>query len=143
MPRRIVLVGAAIAGFWLYRWCLKWALGHATAMPFPSWWLYVVTRPYGIMVWAVVWHTLACALVATPFAWLLARYCGRAGLYLAGVATLMIVGPDLPATIRYFGQMSNFGRVVTVLDTVKLLLILPLLVLIFRRSPSNFRWSGP
>ena len=143
MAKRIALIGAAIAGFWLYRWCLMWALGHATAMPFPAWWLHVVPRPYGIMVWALMWHTLACVLAGAPYAWLLARYYGRAGLYLACIATLLIAAPDFSPTVRYFGHMSTFARTVTVFDTLKLLLVLPLLVLIFQRSPSNFRWSGP
>jgi len=142
VARRIALICAAVVGFWVYRWCLGWA-AIATAMPFPSWWLHVVPRPYGIMVWAVLWHTFANVLVATPFAWLLARYYGRVGLYLACITTLIIVVPDLSPMIRYFGQLSSFGRTVTIFDTVKLLLILPSLVLIFRRSSPNFRLTGP
>jgi hypothetical protein len=144
MIKRLTLTGAAIAAFWLYRWSLFWALGHATAMPFPSWWLHVVPRGvHGIFLWALLWHTLAVVVVAIPFAWLLARYYGRYGVYLACAATLLIVGPDLPSTAGYFGQMSGFQRGVTLFDITKMLVALPLLVLLLRRSPSNNRWSGP
>jgi hypothetical protein len=144
MATRITLIGAAIAALWLYHWLLELVLGLATAIPFPAWWLHVVPRQaHGIFLWTLLWHTIACIAVAAPFAWLLARYYGRFGVYIACAATLIIVGVDFVTPAHYFGRMSNFGRGVTLFDAAKVLLILPLLVLLFRRSPSNLRWSGP
>jgi hypothetical protein len=47
---------------------------------------------------------------------------------------------SLPGLVRFFATMSPRVQVITAFDNLKLLLVLPLLVLLIRRLPSNNRW---
>ncbi len=144
MGKRLMWVAAAIAVWWLYRWCLISAAGYVAAIPFPSSWLHFVPRhTHGIMLWADWWHTVAVVVVSLPFAWVIAQYAGRYAIYIACGVTVVTLAGEVASIAQYVSTMSSGILAVTILDFVKILLVLPLFVWLLRRSPSNFRWSGP
>ncbi len=139
-----IWAATAIAVWWLYRGCLISAVGYAAAIPFPSWWLHVVSRhSHGIMFWADWWQTVAIVVVALPFAWVIARYAGRHAIYFACVVTVATLAGEVASIAQYISAMSSTMRVITIFDFAKILLALPLFVWLLRRLPSNLRWSGP
>src|SRR4051794_13327680 len=128
MAKRVLSIFVAIAAVAIYRLTLSYAVGYAVAMPFPSWWLYLVPRSaHGILLWSLLCHTVAVILVGLPFAWLFARLYGRLGVYLGAVATLIVVVPDGLSLAQRFGSMSAFLQAIVVTDMIKLLVVLPIL----------------
>ena len=143
--KRILFLIACAGLLYAYQYALVWTTGHALALTIPPVWsASFESRLSGTLSWMIVVHTLAVLVVSMPFALLIARF---GGPHAPAIALAFTVGLfavfSLPGLIEYFGTMSARARVVTVFDQIKLILILPLMVLLIVRLPSNLRWSGP
>ena len=143
--KRIVLLIACVGLLYAYQYALVWGVGHALALSIPSAWsASFPSRLSGALTWIHLVHTLAVLTVSVPFAVLIARF---GGPHAPAIALAITVGLfavfSLPPLIEYFGAMSPRARVVSVFDQFKLILMLPLLVLLMRKLPSNNRWRGP
>jgi hypothetical protein len=141
--KRIVLLIALIGLLYAYEYALAWGIGHALALPIPSGWRgSFPTRLSGTLSWIILMHTLAVVFVSIPFALLLERFGGaRAPLVaLALTVTLFLVFSLVPA-IAFFGTLPSRTKLVTAFDYSKLVLVLPLLVWLIRKLPSNNRWG--
>ncbi len=143
--KRIVLLLALIGLAYVYEYALVWAIGHAQALPIPSGWRgFFPTRLSGTLTWIIVIHTLAVVIISIPFALILARFGGpRAPLVaLAMTVALFSLFSLLPAIV-FFGTLPTRTKLVTAFDYTKLVLVLPLLVWLIRKLPSNNHWRGP
>jgi fucose permease len=146
MRRRIVLGALAVGLAWLYVKVLIFTIGVALAQAPPPWWGPLFTiHVIAVSAWVVICHTTAVLIVALPFAYLIARLYGRAGVLLALGLTIALYAFDpLPAVLTYFHTFSTHTKIITLFDAVKLLGILPGLVWVFGRLPSNQRvWTPP
>jgi len=143
--KRIVLLIACVGLLYAYQYALVWGVGHALALPPPSGWrASFPTRLSGSLTWLIVVHTLAVLIVSVPFALLIARFGGpQAPVIALGITGALFAVFSLPPLIEFFGILSSRVRVVSVFDQIKLILVLPLLVWLMRKLPSNNRWRGP
>jgi hypothetical protein len=143
--KRIILFIACAGLLCAYQYALVWGIAHALALPPPSGWRALFpTHLSGSLTWLIVVHTLAVLIVSVPFALLITRFGGPH----APVIALAITGAlfavfSLPPLIEFFGIMSPRVRVVSAFDQIKLILMLPLLVWLMRKLPSNNRSRGP
>ena len=142
---RIVLLIAVVGLLYIYNYALVWGIGHAMALPIPSGWRSSFpTRLSGTLTRMILVHTLAVAIISVPFALLIARFGGRLAPVIALAMTLTLFAVfSLPPLIAYFGTFPTRMKVVTGFDQIKLILVLPLLVALIRKLPSNNRWRGP
>ena len=143
--KRIVLLIACAGLLYAYQYALVLGVGHALALSIPAAWsASFPSRVSGTLTWIILVHTLAVLVVSVPFAVLIARFGGThaPAIALAITAGLFAIF-SLPPLIEFFGIMSPRTRVVTAFDQIKLILVLPLLVLLMRKLPSNNRWRGP
>jgi hypothetical protein len=145
MRTTLVVLVTCIALFWVYNYVLVWTIGHAMALPEPSRWAGLFpSRLSGVLTWMQVAHTTAVAVASIPFAFLIAHFYERRAV---GVALLITVATfavfSLPSLVAYFSTFSTRVQLITVFDNLKLLLVLPALVMLIRKLPSNNRWSGP
>jgi hypothetical protein len=143
--KRIVLLIACIGLLYAYHYALVWGTGHALTLPIPSAWrASFPTRLSGTLTWMILVHTLAVLIVSIPFALFIARFGGRPAPAIALAFTVVFFAIfSLPALIEFFGTLPIRQRIVTGLDQIKLILVLPLLVWLMRKLPSNNRWTGP
>jgi hypothetical protein len=142
--KRLVLVIACAGLLYIYLYALVWGTGHASALPIPSSWLRLFpTRLSGTLTWMILVHTLAVATISVPFAWVIARFGGRrAPLVALAMTVTLIILFSLPPLITFFGTFPTRMKVVSAFDQIKLLGMLPLLVWLIGKLPSNNRWSG-
>lgn len=145
MRTTLVVLVSCIALFWVYNPVLVWTIGHALALPQPSGWNGLFpSRLSGVLAWMQLAHTAAIVVASIPFAFLIAHFYGRRAAGLALLITLFTFALfSLPALVAYFATYSPRMRVITVFDNLKLVLVLPALVLLMRRLPSNNRSRGP
>jgi hypothetical protein len=82
-------------------------------------------------------------VVSVPFAYLIQRLYGRYGpaVALAMTLTLFVVFA-LPA-LRYLSDSPTRLKVVTIFDQIKLVGVLPVLVWVLGKLPSNHRFGRP
>ena len=141
----LVVLITSIALLWVYENTLIWTIGHAMALPRPSHWGGLFpTHLSAALTWMQLIHTTAILVVSIPFAFLIAHFYGRRGVWLAlGLTAALLVSTEVPAFIRYFDIESPRVRIVTAFDFLKILVILPVLVLLMHRLTSNNRWRGP
>jgi hypothetical protein len=100
------------------------------------------TRVNAATAWMVLCHSAAVLIVSVPFAYLIHRTYGRHGPLVALAMTLtLFVIFALPAW-RYLGDASTRQRVVTLLDQIKLIGVLPALVWLLGKLPPKQRLSG-
>ena len=145
MRHRIVLGVVALSLAWLYFKILVVTIGVASAQAPPLWWIHLFTSHMSAMItWIVVCHTTAVLIVALPFAYTIARLFRRVGVLLALGITIALYAIDpLPAVLAYFQMYSTHTRIIMLFDAVKLVGILPGLVWLFSRLPSNNRLERP
>ena len=143
MRQRIVLGVLAIGIAGLYVELLVLTIGVAASLPPPSWWSHVFpTHVSSAILWMVLCHTTAILVVALPFAYLIARLYGRVAVLLALAITFALYAVDpLPTLISHFGGFSARMKVITLVDALKLLGVLPGLVWLFGRMTSNNRFE--
>ena len=143
--KRIVLVIACAGLLFAYQFALAWGTGHALALSIPSAWsASFPSRLSGTLTWMILVHTLEVLIVSVPSALLITRFGGPHAVAAALAITIgMFAVFSLPPLIEFFGTMAPRTRVVSVLDQIKLILMLPLLVLLMRKLPSNNSWRGP
>ncbi len=145
MRTTLVVVATSIALLLLYSNILTWTIGYAMALPEPSQWAGLFpTRVSGVLTWMQLAHTTALLAASIPFAFFVAHFYGRRGVWVAlGITAALLTWISLPGLVQAFATSSPRDQVITAFDNLKLLLVLPLLVLLFRRLPSNNRWRGP
>jgi hypothetical protein len=143
--KRVVLIIACAGLLYAYQYALVWGTGHALALSIPSAWsASFPNRLSGTLTWMILVHTLAVLIVSVPFALLIARFDGPHAPAIALVITgTLFVFLSLPPLIEFFTTLPMRQRVVTGFDQIKLILVLPLLVWLMRKLPSNNRCSGP
>jgi fucose permease len=143
--KRIALLIACAGLICAYQYALVWGIRHALALPIPSAWLSVFpTRISGTLTWAVLIHIVAILIVSVPFALLIARFGGpRAPVVALAITVILFFVFWLPPLIQHFGITPSRTLVVSAFDYLKLFLVLPILVWLVRKLPSNNRWSGP
>ena len=145
MIKRSVLVALALVLAWIYMLAVPTVIGHAAAVPIPSWWnpLFPSLRS-GILTWLVIVHTFAVLVASLPVAFVIERIYGRAGVWVALALTVVIY-----ASTRAWIPFAEFGpspmrlKVATLFDAIKLLGFLPALVWVFGAWPSNNRIERP
>lgn len=144
MVKRIALIVLALGVAWLYSYVLIAATGYVTAIPIETGWLALFpTRQSAVLTWMVLWHTLAIFVVSAPFGLLIYRAFGRRGIVVALLVTLALFSIQLPYLGELFrGQPVRF-QIVAAFDLLKLIGILPCIVWIFSRLPSNQRSERP
>jgi hypothetical protein len=143
--RIVLLIACAGLLFFAYQYALVWGTGHALALSIPAAWsASFPSRLSGTLTWMILVHTLAVLVVSVPFALLIARFGGpHAPVIALAITAALFAVFSLPPLIEFFGTMPPRMRVVNVLDQIKLILMLPLLVLLMRKLPSNNRSRGP
>ena len=145
MRTTLVVAATSVALFSVYSYILVGTIGYAMALPEPSQWAGLfATRVTGVLTWMQLAHTTALLVASIPFAFLISYFYGRRAAWLGlGIAVASFAMLSLPGLVRFFATLSPRGQVITAFDNLKLLLVLPLLVLLFQRLPSNNRWRGP
>jgi hypothetical protein len=147
MTRRGIVLLIACAGLlYAYQFALVWGIGYAMGLPRPLAWIsFFPSRLSGALTWLILVHSLAVLIISVPFAFLIARFGGPHGPAIALTFTLVLfVLFWLPSLTGFFDIMRMRVRVVTGFDQIKLILVLPLLVWLMRKLPSNNRvWTPP
>jgi hypothetical protein len=138
---RITLAAAAIGIFCLYVVALVYAIGVGTAWTVPAWWAAAFsTRDDSVLLWLFLSHLTAVLLVSLAFAWVIARYFGRFSLALSLIFALVIWWLfEAPQMLNSFRADVFLPKGFWIADTVEFIAVLPALVLLFRRLPSNNR----
>lgn len=136
--RRALLVIVALVALYLYSYFLVFVIGHFLAQPQPAWWGSMFsTRLHATLTWMVACHSAAVLLVSIPFAYLIHRTYGRYGPLVAlGMTLTLFVLFALPAW-HYLGDAPTRQKVVTLFDQIKLIGVLPALVWVLNKLPSN------
>ena len=139
--KHVVLVIACAGLLFAYQYALVLGTGYALALPPPSGWrASFPTHLSGSLTWLILVHTFAVLIVSVPFALLIARFGGpRAPVIALAITAALFALFSLPPFIEFFGIMSPRTRVVTAFDQIKLILVLPVLVWLMRKLPSNNR----
>jgi len=142
--RRIVLGAAAIGLFCFYAVALVHVIGVVAAWTVPAWWAAAFsTRDNSILWWLLISHLTAVLLVSLAFAWIIARVYGRFSLALSLIFALLIWGLfEAPLLLNAFRSDVFLPKGFWLVDTVQFIGALPVLVLLFRRLPSNNRFEG-
>jgi hypothetical protein len=145
MRTTVVVLLTCVVLFWVYNSILVWTIGYALALPQPSQWSELFpSRLSGVLAWMQLAHTAAIVVASVPFAFLIAHFYGRRAAGLALLITVLTFALfSLPSLVAYFATYTPRMRVITVFDNLKLLFVLPALVWLMRRLPSNNRWGGP
>jgi hypothetical protein len=143
MRRRIILSAVAIGLFCFYLVALVYAIGVVTAWRVPAWWAAAFsTRDGSVLWWLFTSHLTAVLLVSLAFAWAIARIFGQFSLALSLIFALVIWGFfEAPLMLNAFRSDVFLPKGFWIADTVQLIAALPVLVLLFRRLPSNNRFE--
>ena len=141
MRRAIILGIVAIALAYLYLMALVYGIGVNAAQGVPAWWSeFFSTRHNSARSWVLISHAVAVLLISMPFAWMLARAYGRIGVWVSLAIAIAIWGLfEAPLMLDAFRSDGVFLRALWFADTIQFLGSLPVLVLLFRRLPSNHR----
>jgi hypothetical protein len=138
--RRVVVLGVVAIGLvYLYALALVYGIGVNAALRVPSWWAEILpTR--STLSWALSSHFVVVLLVSLPFAWTIVRVYGRSSIAVSlGVALLIWGLFEAPSTVDALRSDGFFSKWLWLADTVQFIASLPVLVLLFRRLPSNNR----
>lgn len=140
MRRQLFLAVAGLGLLVAYGYALWWVFGYEAALPLPRWWTWF---------WILLIDTVTLILVSAPVAALLARFGGRHATAVALVMTIILftvtVTPTLAESVGAYARSPHAGRMLLAyaFANIKLIAILPLLVWLFRKLPSNQRSRGP
>jgi hypothetical protein len=142
--KHVGLVIACAGVLFAYQYALVWGIGYALALPLPSGWrASFPTHLSGSLTWLILVHTLAVLIISVPFALLIARFGGPHASAIALAITVVLFAVfSLPPLVEFFSIMPRRMRVVSAFDQIKLILVLPLLVWLMRKLPSNNPWRG-
>jgi hypothetical protein len=145
MRRPVVLVIAPFAIFALYLVALAHVIRFAAVQPTPRWWIAMFpTWRSASLTWLLCVHAAAVAFASLPFAWVVSRLYGRFAVYVSGVIAVVVWGVlEAPLAVEVTKNPRFFLKGMWLADTLQFLLILPALVWLLRKLPSNNRWRGP
>ena len=150
MRRSLFLAVACLGLLCLYGYALMWVEGYYAALPVPSHWMAMFpSRRSGVLWFGVLFGPLVLILVSLPVAFLLARFGGRRAMAVALLmTTALFVVTLLPSLVEDIGRgayagFSTLWRSYIALGYLELIIVLPLLVWLIRKLPSNNRWRGP
>jgi hypothetical protein len=143
--RRIMILIGLAALLYVYGSALLGGTYYASAIPIPAAWVSLfANRLSGVLAWMIVVQTLAVLVISIPFAFVVARFGGRYAPVVALAMTLVLFVVFFPSSFfTQFGILPLRTKIVTGFEQVKLILVLPSLVWLIRRLPSNNRWRGP
>ena len=150
MRKQLLLAGACLGLLCAYYYALTLVEGYAAALPIaPRWIAFFPSRVVGFLSLSVLFDTAALVLVSLPVAVLLARFGGRRATAVALImTTALFVVTVVPSLIENLnrGALAGFHtpwRLFMAFGCLELIAVLPLLVWLLRRLPSNNRWRGP
>jgi hypothetical protein len=145
MWRMILLVAFTVALAYAYAFALTVLIGLSMAVPMPRFWLETIpTQIAATLSWMAIWHTLAVFVASVLPALVISRLYPRRWLIASFAITLALTCLTfLPALIAMFPGASPRLRLIWVFDCLKYLGMLPLLVWIARRLPSNNAFERP
>jgi hypothetical protein len=143
MRRRIILGIAAFGLLYLYLLALVYAIGVAAAWPTPRWWLGIFSAHRGaILSWLLISHLVVVLIVSLLFALIIVRVFGSLSISVAITFALVIWAIfDAPLALDAFRSTGFFSKGIWLADTVQFVGVLPVLVLLLRRLPSNNRFE--
>src|SRR5579862_6236547 len=150
MRKQLFLAGAYLGLLCAYYFALMLAEGYAAALPIsPRWIAFFPSRDVGFLSLSVVYDTAVLVLVGLPVALLLARFGGRhataVALSMTTALFVVAVAPSLITDISR-GALAGFHtpwRLYMAFAFLEFIAVLPLLVWLLRKPPSNIRWRGP
>ena len=148
MRKQLLLAGACLGLLCAYYYALTLVEGYAAALPIPPRWIaFFPSRVVGFLSLSVLFDTAALVLVSLPVAVLLARFGGATAVALIMTTALFVV-TVVPSLIENFnrGALAGFHtpwRLYMAFGCLEFIAVLPLLVWLLRRLPSNNRWRGP
>jgi hypothetical protein len=140
MRRQLFLAVACLGLACAYGYALWWAFGYEAALPMPRWWTWF---------WMILTDTVTLILVSVPVAALVARFGGRHATAVAlGITVALFAVTVAPTLVQDAGAFARSPHAAFMLTMqgfgyIKLILVLPLLVWLFSKLPSNNRWRGP
>jgi hypothetical protein len=140
--RRAIIFGIVAIGLaYLYVLVLVYGIGVNAAQGVPAWWSeFFSIRHSAVRSWVLISHAVVVLLVSMPFAWVIARAYGRFSVWVSFAIAIMIWGLfEAPLMLDAFGSDGVFPRALWFADTIQFIGSLPVLVLLFRRLPSNHR----
>jgi len=150
MRKQLFLAVACFGLFCAYGFALMLVEGYEAALPIPPRWIaFFPSRNVGFLSLSVLYDTVVLVLVGLPVALLLARFGGRratpVALIMTTVLFAVIIVPSLVEDIRR-GALAGFHtlwRSYMAFAYLEFIVVLPLLVWLLRKLPSNNRWRGP
>ena len=122
-----------------YGYALMWVFGYEAALPMPRRWTWFSM---------ILADTLTLILVSVPVAALVARFGGRHATAIALVMTVVLFAVTeahtLAQDVGAFARSPHATNMLSMLafGYIRLIAVLPLLVWLFRKLPSNTRWRG-
>ena len=143
---RVVLVVAFLGLGYVYASALLGGTWYASQIPIPAAWIGVFSnRIIGVLAWMIAIQMLAVVVLSVPFAYLIGRIGAGYGPVIALAMTLAIFFVfSWSSFLTLFNQpLPTSTRIVTAFDQTKFIWVLPLLVWLLRKLPSNNRWRGP
>lgn len=142
--RRVIIFGIVAFGLaYLYLLALVFGIGVNAAQGVPAWWSeFFSIRHSAVRSWAFISHAVVVLLLSMPFAGVIARAYGRFSVWISlGIAVAVWGLFEAPLMPDAFGSDGVFPRALWFADTIQLIGSLPVLVLLFRRVPSNHRFE--
>jgi len=150
MRRQLFLATVCLGLVCAYGYSLIWVEGHYAALPIPRQWIdFFPSRASGFLSFAVLFDTLVLIVVSLPFAALLARFAGRGATVIALITTATVFAVTaVPSLLEDVGPGAYAGfhaawRLYIAFGYLELIAVLPLLVWLLRKLPSNNRWRSP
>jgi hypothetical protein len=139
--RGIVLGVVAIGLAYLYVLALVYGIGVNAAQRVPAWWSEFFSTPHSsIRSWVLISHIVVVLLISIPFAWIIARAYGRFSAAVSLAIAIMIWSwCEAPLMLDALRTNGVFARALWFADSSQFIGSLPVLVLLFRRMPSNNR----
>ena len=150
MRKQLFLAGACFGLLCAYYSALMLVEGYAAALPIsPRWIAFFPSRVVGFLSLSFLYDTVVLVLVSLPVALLLARFGGRRATAVALImTTALFVVTVVPSLIEDIsrGALAGFHtpwRLYMTFAFLEFIAVLPLLVWLLRKLPSNNRWRGP
>jgi hypothetical protein len=134
--RRNILLGIIAIGLtYLYVLALIYGIGLVAALPVPAFWAEIFPTRHGAAAsWILSSHFAVVLLISAPFAWMIARACGRFSTVVSlSVALLILALFEVPLILASINGGATFPWWVWLADIVQFAGSLPILVLLLRR----------
>ena len=145
MRRAFVLSIVAIGLAYLYVLALVYGIGVNAAQGVPAWWSeFFSIRHSAIRSWVLISHVVVVLLVSMPFAWVIVRAYGRFSVWVSlSIAIVIWSLFEAPLMLDAFRSDGGFPLALWFADSIQFMASLPVLVLLFRRLPSNNYFERP